>query len=340
VVTGLQFHDLSVARVIVETADASSFVLTVPESLRAAFAYRAGQHLTFRVTVAGEELLRCYSLSSAPETEPEIKVTVKRVAQGRVSNWFNDRVVVGTVLSVAPPMGRFVLRDHAGSLFLVAGGSGITPIISLAKSALATTLGRIRLVYANRDRASIIFADELAAVAQRAQGRLDIVHHLDSETGFLDGACLLALAAGWRQADFYICGPEPLMVLAEETAQVAGVNADHVFVERFLALAPQVSEPTVAADEICPESIIVIFNGEERTIPYRRGQSVLQAAEAAGLNPPTVCGQGICGTCMGTVREGKARMHQNEVLTPSEVASGLILTCQAVPVSERLKVEY
>ena len=157
------FHKLQVAGIVQETHDTRSYILAVPESLREEFRYRAGQFLTFEVPWNDLQLRRCYSLSSAPETDPWPKVTVKRVDDGRVSNWFNDSLGVGDSILVQPPEGRFVMRSNEGDhgIVLFGGGSGVTPVLSILKSALRTTTRDVKLIYANRDARSIIFKDEI-----------------------------------------------------------------------------------------------------------------------------------------------------------------------------------
>src|SRR5580704_6322714 len=156
-----EYYALSVKRVIQETADSCSLVFEIPGDLRDRFAYKAGQFLTFRIPVAGQPLLRCYSMSSSPDTDPDMKVTIKRIVEGRVSNWINDRVRQGDILQATAPAGRFCLRDRSIPIIAFSGGSGITPVISIIKTALATTSRPIKLLYANRDKDSIIFANEL-----------------------------------------------------------------------------------------------------------------------------------------------------------------------------------
>jgi len=206
------YHHLRVTRVIDETADAKSIVLEVPPDLKPTFAYRAGQFLSFRVEVDGHRLVRCYSLASSPETDAAHKVTVKRVEQGRVSNWMNDNVREGDVLEVMPPNGVFVLQpDRETPIVLFGGGSGITPVISILKTALATTSRPVKLVYANRNEDSIIFKQELSELLAAHAGRLEVVHRLDDLHGFVDEARVVQEVGPLRDADFYICGPGPFM---------------------------------------------------------------------------------------------------------------------------------
>ena len=179
------FHPLAVKRIVQETHDTKSFVFDVPPDLRPAFVYEAGQFCTFRIPFGDEELLRCYSMSSSPATDTELTLTVKRVAGGRVSNWMLDRVGEGDVLALTRPAGVFTLRPRTTPIVAFAGGSGITPVFSLVKSTLATTDRRVRLLYANRDAASVIFRAELDDLERAHPDRLQVDHHLDTEHGFV-----------------------------------------------------------------------------------------------------------------------------------------------------------
>src|ERR1700676_3628239 len=178
------FHRATVARIIKETADARTFVLT-PDEL---FPYRAGQFCTFKVTVDGEELYRSYSMSSAPETDTEVMTTIKRVAHGKVSNWIIDNVVDGDELTMTRAAGTFVLRSTQAPLLAFAGGSGVTPILSLAKSALASTDRTVRVLCADRDRASVIFEAAIDELIERYPGRFSVDRTIDAEHGLLDSA--------------------------------------------------------------------------------------------------------------------------------------------------------
>src|SRR5262245_56530422 len=210
-----EYHALTVAEVVDETADARSFVLEVPPALAERFAYAAGQFCTFRATIDGESVARCYSMSSSPEAGDPLTVTVKRVAGGRMSNWMNDRLAPGDTIDVLVPAGLFLLRAADNPIVAFAGGSGITPILSLVKTALLTPARELALVYANRDAQSVIFADALETLRAASGGRLWLHHHLDSEKGFLDAAACAELAGDRVEADFYVCGPGPFMEVVE-----------------------------------------------------------------------------------------------------------------------------
>ncbi|HVH08144.1 MAG TPA: ferredoxin--NADP reductase [Myxococcota bacterium] len=338
------YHPLRVAEVVDETADARSLVLDVPEALRPLFAYRPGQFLTFRVPVDGKRLVRCYSLASAPDVEGGHKVTVKRVAGGRVSNWMNESVRAGDVLEVMRPAGRFLLTGRDAEVVLFGAGSGITPVISILKSALAGGR-RARLLYANRDRDSIIFRDEIAALERRYPDRLRVVHRLDVEHGFADAAAVRGFAASAGDADHYVCGPGPFMDLVERELVASGVPRERLFIERFEYAgdgAPRdlVAEPAAASVADGATIATIRLDGAERDVDVKPGETIVQAARRAGLEPPTSCEEGYCACCMARLREGAGEMKANDVLTPSQLAEGWVLTCQLCPTTKRVRIEY
>jgi len=229
-------HELRVARIIDETHDSRSIVFEIPDALRQTFRYKAGQFLSFKIPYEGRVLGRSYSLASSPDTDDEHKVTVKRVAGGRISNWLNDRLKVGDSLMVVPPAGLFVLGHETRGIVLFAGGSGITPVISIVKSALATTDRKLQLVYANRDERSIIFKAELDELRQRYRGRFAITYLVDVIDGFLTPERVRRHTAADVARDFYICGPGPFMDIVEHTLHELGVvGRGQIHIERFVS---------------------------------------------------------------------------------------------------------
>jgi 3-ketosteroid 9alpha-monooxygenase subunit B len=340
----LSYHELRVARVLVETPDARSYELAIPPELAERFRYRAGQYLTFEIPEAGERIVRCYSLASSPERGEPHKVTVKRVAGGRGSGWFHEHVVEGTRLRVLAPLGRFVLHDSERPLLLFAGGSGITPVIALIKTALATTGRRIRLLYANRDARSVIFADEIAALARSHPERFACVHHLDAAAGFVDAAAVRRAREGFEEAEAYLCGPAPFMALVEETLRAAGMPEERIRIERFeLPAHPEAAAAAPAAATAkgeAPRSILVHLDGKPHRIPYRPGQSLLDAARAAGLQPPFACEEAFCGSCAAKKLAGEVVLDRNDVFTAAEVAEGWILTCHGRAVSGDVEISW
>jgi len=339
------FHSLRVRRVVQETHDTRSFVFDVPAELRDAFSYEAGQFCTFRIPLGDDELLRCYSMSSSPDVDDELTLTVKRVAGGRVSNWLLDEVDEGDELALTLPAGVFTLRDHAQPIVAFAGGSGITPVFSLIKSALATTDRRIRLLYANRDERSIIFRAELDALVARHGARLELVHHLDTEHGFVHSDLVRDFVAGDLDADFYLCGPGPFMDVVEDALEVSSVAPERVFVERFAFAASVRDEPPVAAlvepaEAVGTETVTIVLGGRATEVPYQAGETFLETARRAGLRAPFSCEAGSCATCMARLEVGEAKMRVNNALMPDEVDDGWVLTCQGLPTSPTAKVVY
>jgi 3-ketosteroid 9alpha-monooxygenase subunit B len=340
------FHPLRVRRVVQETHDTKSFVLDVPHDLADAFGYDAGQFCTFRVPIGDEELLRCYSMSSSPHTDAELTVTVKRVAGGRVSNWLLDNVVEDDVLELTLPAGVFTLRPHDAPIVAFAGGSGITPVISVIKSALATTSRRVRLLYANRDADSVIFRSDLDALVARFPDRLAIVHHLDTEHGFVHSNTVAEFVGDALEADFYICGPGPFMDVVEDALAQVAVAAEQVFIERFSFAgsaridAPPASPAPDAVVEAATEAVVIVLDGKRHEVHYQTGETFLETARRAGLRAPFSCESGSCATCMARLEEGQATMRVNNALTPEEVAEGWVLTCQGFPASAVVKVVY
>ena len=342
------YHKLRVKKVVRETRDASSFVLDVPDELAATFRYRPGQFCTFRVQVGGGEQLRSYSMSSAPETDDDLTVTVKRVDGGLVSNWFLDHCGAGDVIEVTKPGGVFCPQETDGPVLAFCGGSGITPVMSIAKHVLGTTARPVRLLYANRDRDSVIFEAVLAALGRAYPGRLDVVHHLDAGAGFLTGDDVRGFAgADAGVADSYVCGPGPFMDLVEGVLRELGVPPERFFIERFLVEQQEKDAALVAleagtgagAGEL-PEEVTVILGGKKATIKYQPGDTVLETARRGGLRPPFSCEAGNCATCMAFLKEGRVTMRANNALTPEEVEEGWILTCQSLPSGETVTVEY
>jgi 3-ketosteroid 9alpha-monooxygenase subunit B len=329
------FAPLRIKRVVRETPDAVSLVLDVPEHCSTRFRYRAGQFLTLRVKVNGQDLRRCYSMSSAP-VEDDLQITIKRDPGGLVSNWLNDTAAEGAEIHAAPPAGRFVLRDTSDEIVAFAGGSGITPIMSLIRTALASTSKRVRLFYANRSRDSVIFADALARLTDSHADRLVVEHHIDDDSGVVTPSAIESFIADTGEADYYICGPGPFMDTAEETVLKSGVPRERVHLERF-----QVAPVSVADDGAAQtEEVVIELDRKTTTVAYRSGNTLLQTARTAGLRAPSSCETGSCATCMARIVEGSARMLNNDALDDDEVAEGWVLTCQSLPTSRTVHVVY
>lgn len=347
------FHLVRVKEVVAETDDTRSFVLDIPDGLRDVLAYQAGQFCTFRVRLGDDQQLRSYSMSSAPGIDDDLTVTVKRVPGGLVSNWFIDEVSAGDVVELTRPAGVFTVRDGEHPLVAFCGGSGITPVMSIAKAVLGSSRRSMKVLYANRDHRSVIFERALCGLARQYPDRFELRHHFDSEEGFVASATVEEFAAGALDADFYICGPQPFMDLVESTLAGLGVEPDHILLERFDSLPPpeparDVEPDADVADDTEPSdtdaettgTVTVILNGKKQAIAYHPGDTVLDTARRGGLQPPFSCEAGDCATCMALMREGSVAMRTNNALTPEEVDEGWVLTCQSVPESRTVVVEY
>ena len=357
-----RFHRLSIREVRPETADAISVAFEVPPALRDEYRFVQGQFITLRETLDGEELRRAYSIcEGVPQYEAgaPLRVAIKRVAGGRVSNWANDHLQAGRQIDVMTPDGRFHLpldpahgRHYAG----FAGGSGITPMLSLISTILEREPeSRFTLVYANRSSASIMFVEALEALKNRHMTRLRLIHVLSEESqeielfsGVLDEArctrLLTALlpAAGIDAA--FVCGPQPMMDGVERALLAAGVAPARILIERFGLPAPApaaAAAAEVTADDGPRADVRVVIDGKERrlSMPFQ-GRSILDAGLAAGANLPFACKGGVCCTCRARVLEGEVRMLRNFTLEADEIARGFVLTCQSVPVSERVVISF
>jgi ring-1,2-phenylacetyl-CoA epoxidase subunit PaaE len=352
------FHRLTIAEVRSETAEAKSIRFHVPEELRETFRFRPGQHLTLRAEIGGEEVRRNYSLCVAPE-EDELRVAVKRIGGGLFSNWANDNLKPGDAVDVMAPHGSFTWEFEPGAArhFVgFAGGSGITPVISLLKTALiAEPESRFTLFYGNRDSQSVIFLEDLARLKNRFMDRLEVHHFLAEEmedielfNGMLDrGKCdslLETMVEPEGVAAFFICGPGPMMDAAEAALHAVRVGKDRIHVERFTADRP---DGAMAAEIQALQSraeglaMLVTLDGRKRRVPFDAAAgNILDSARLAGVPAPFACKAGVCATCRARIVSGKAEMATRYGLTDDEVAAGYILTCQSVPLGEGLEVDY
>lgn len=354
----VSFHRLEIAEIVPETAEASSIRFAVPPELEETFRFRPGQHLTLKAEIGGEEVRRNYSLCVAPQDE-EVKVTVKRIAGGLFSNWANDRLRRGDKLDVMPPHGSFTwdFAPGAANHYVgFAGGSGITPVISLLKTAMLTEPdSRFTLLYGNRDSQSVIFLEALAKLKNRFMDRLEVHHFLDEETGeielfngMLDRAkcdeILDGLVDPAEAAAFFVCGPGPMMDAAEEALLARGVDRPRIHLERFTADRPP--EALQAQLEAMSKdaqglSMLVTLDGRKRRVAFdATAGNILDSARLAGLPAPFACKAGVCATCRARVVSGEVDMAARYGLTDEEVANGYVLTCQSVPKGEGVELDY
>lgn len=341
-----EYINLRVAQVREETADARSLVFEVPEELAERFHYKPGQFLTLRIpSDRTGSVARCYSLASSPFTDDAPKVTVKRTVDGYGSNWLCDRIAAGDTLEVLPPSGVFTPKSFDHDFLLFAAGSGITPVISILKSALTQGNGRIALVYANRDEQSVIFAEELRGLAEKYPTRLTVVHWLESVQGLPTADHLAALAAPYTDREAFMCGPGPFMDAVHQALHNAGMPRTRVHAEVFNSLAGDPfadHAPVEITDEEAADAatVAVELDGQVHTLAWPRKQTLVDVMLANGLDVPYSCQEGECGSCACTVVEGKVEMAHCDILDEEDIANGYILGCQAKPVTDHLEIEF
>ncbi|WP_324750515.1 1,2-phenylacetyl-CoA epoxidase subunit PaaE [Sphingomonas sp. LY54] len=354
----VSFHTLKIAEMVPETSDATSIRFDVPEELKETFHFAPGQHLTLRAEIGGEEVRRNYSLCVAPQ-DGELKVTVKRIAGGLFSNWANDNLKPGDALDVMAPHGSFTWEFAPGArnhYVGFAGGSGITPVLSLLKTALTTEPdSRFTLFYGNRDSSSVIFLEELAGLKNRFMGRLQVHHFLSDEAedielfnGMLDRAkCDLILTELVEPAEvdsFFICGPGPMMDAVEAALLGKGVDKHKIHIERFTADRPSgalAAQIQALQQEAQGLTMLVTLDGRKRRVAFDAAAgNILDSARASGLPAPYACKAGVCATCRARVVSGEVEMAARYGLSDEEIAAGYVLTCQSVPKGEGVELDY
>jgi ring-1,2-phenylacetyl-CoA epoxidase subunit PaaE len=354
----IEFHQLRVAEVKRETPDAVSVRLELPPELRETFKFRAGQHLTFRREINGEELRRNYSLCVSPD-EGLLKIGVKQIAGGVFSGWVNNELKPGDELDVMAPHGSFCWTFDANArneYVAFAGGSGITPILSLMKTALSREPhSRFTLLYGNRTSVGIMFMEEIAGLKDRYLDRLQVFHFLEDEeeeialfNGRLDRAktdeVLSTLVDPMNVDAFFICGPGPMMDAIEEALLAKGVEKPRILIERFTTgplSAAQAATARALEEKAAGLRMSVTLNGRRVNVTFDpEKHSILDNVRAAGLPAPFACKGGVCATCRAKVTAGEVQMKLNYGLSAEELGEGYVLTCQATPVSEGVALTY
>ncbi|MFE2961338.1 2Fe-2S iron-sulfur cluster-binding protein [Nocardia tengchongensis] len=340
-------HQLKVREVISETADAVSLIFDIPTDLTPRFGYSPGQHLTLRVpSDRTTSVARCYSLSSSPHCDDRPAVTVKRTPGGYASNWLCDNVSPGDVLTVLEPAGNFTPRTWTNDLLLCAAGSGITPIISILKSALTLGRANVVLLYANRDRASVIFAPQLRQLLRRHPRRLTVTHWLESDRGLPTPRAIATWARPYRRHDIYLCGPAGFATTVKQGLNQLRVPDRAIHQEQYRSLTDNPFEhhtPVTTPTETPPAgaaTVRVDIDGETHTLPWPRTEKLLDVLLAHGIDAPYVCRESACATCVCAVKHGRTRMLQNESLVEEELAQGLTLACQTLPESDDVHIAF
>jgi 3-ketosteroid 9alpha-monooxygenase subunit B len=356
---------LEVVDVVQETGEACSIVMRPPRPVR----YTSGQFLTVAVPSARTgTVARCYSLSSAPHETDLLKVTVKRTADGYASNWLCDHLRPGDVVTVLPPSGIFTPKDLDHDFLLFAGGSGITPVISIAKSALARGAGQVVLVYANRDPDAVIFADELRTLADQHPDRFVLIHWLEVLQGLPTQEHMRAIAAHHTSYDAFVCGPGPFMKGVVSALKELGFPRERRHQEKFVSLggnpfgeaADDITDEIAAAEGLSgpdadtdageasaevkrdsPASVSGDLDGEEFSFEgWQPDEPLLDFLLGQGVQAPYSCREGHCSACACVVLEGEVAMRTNDVLDEEDLADGIRLACQSLPVSDTLRISY
>jgi ring-1,2-phenylacetyl-CoA epoxidase subunit PaaE len=354
-----QFHDLTVAAVDRLTDDAVAVTFAVPDELRDTFAFRAGQHVTVRRIENGQDVRRSYSICSTPADLAEngrLRIGVKQVPGGVFSRYATSALRPGDPISVLPPLGHFTTEIDAGRsrhYAAIVAGSGITPVLSIAATALSTEpSSTFTLLYGNRYARSVMFAEELADLKDRYPVRLHLVHVLSREpggaallSGRMDAARLSGILATLVDPstvdEWFLCGPYGLVTDAREVLGGLGVPDTRVHTELFhVEDAPAAPRRAAESPEGGGAALTVLLDGRESTVTMAPDERVLDAALRVRPELPYACKGGVCSTCRARLVSGEVRMARNYALEPGEVAAGYVLTCQSTPVTDELTVDY
>ena len=350
--TGGHYHQLRILKVIQETRDAVTLVFEQPAP---ALTYKPGQFLTLIATVGGKEVRRAYSLSSSPFVDPHLAVTIKRVDKGLMSNWIPDNVKAGDTMKVMDAAGHFTTEFISGNkrhLVLFAGGSGITPMMSIIKSALIQEPESMAsLIYCNRNADSIIFRDELARLETNYEGRLQVIHVLDEApmnwqgySGLLNAEMLKKLFErmpdwGIDKTTYWMCGPEGMMKNVESLLGQLHIPADKNLKESFVTPTLDKAAKPAGAGEATSHTITIRYDGQEYRLAVPPNRTILETALDQGIDLPYSCQSGLCTACRGKALSGKVKLDEEEGLSASERAEGYVLTCVGHPLSDDVVIE-
>ena len=350
-ITMSQFHKLTIKNIHKETNKSVTISFDVPQELKETFVFKAGQYITLKTTINGNEVRRDYSLCSSPKSG-DLKVAVKEVKDGTFSAYANKQLKTGDVLEVASPKGHFVFEPKETNTRYIAAfaaGSGITPILSIAKSVLEEEpKSKFILVYGNKTTKDTMFLSQLLELHHQYKDRFDIkfvfsqAQENDAIFGRIEKSTVnLIVKNEYKHVTidaFYLCGPEGMIHTVKDVLEEHHIDKTSIFFELFKAAKPAEIKETIEANG--ETKITVIVDDEETTFEMSQKQSVLEAALDEDLDAPYSCQGGICSSCIAKLTEGKVTMRQNNILTDSELAEGLILTCQAHPTTSTIVVDY
>lgn len=359
-----QFYTLKIDKVVKETPDAISVYLHIPSKLKSAYAYQAGQYVTLRVDLNGKQYLRSYSLSSSPQVDDYHRIAIKRKPGGAVSGFLCDNLMAGKELNAFTPLGTFTpdLNNTTPNYFLYAGGSGITPMISIAKTLLSqATDSNVQIIYANRNAESIIYKKELEQLATQYGRRFQMVHILDQKTADFNGLQGIFKAADYAaflkdqfdgryaNAHHFVCGPTPMMQAVENGLKQLDIAKNKVHIEYFeIEKQPnqgeiaQITKPASKSSDNAKggATATVIVDKKTHTVTVPKGTKVLDAVLDAGIDAPFMCQEGVCSSCRAKLTDGKAKMAACYSLSDKEQADGFVLTCQLIPETDEITVNY
>lgn len=346
-----QFHKLAISEVHKETDACITINFQIPSDLKEAYKFKAGQYITLKADLNGTEVRRDYSICSSPNSSV-LKVAVKSVVDGSFSSFANSQLKVGDFLEVSSPNGRFIFEPNPSmsrTIAAFAAGSGITPVMSIAKTVLEDEpKSNFVLVYGNKSPKDTIFLDELLQLQSHYKERLRVhfVYSQAQEENSLFGRIEKSTINFLLKNDykdtifdrFYICGPEPMIHIVKDVLLEYGIKDSQILYELFTVTTPAAAIDTQLIDG--KTKVTIMLDDEETTFVMDQKKSVLEAALAENLDAPYSCQGGICSSCLARLTEGEVKMRQNNILTDSELAEGLILTCQSHPTTATIRVDY
>ncbi|UZD40871.1 ferredoxin--NADP reductase [Capnocytophaga ochracea] len=342
-----RFYELTISKITQLTTSSVMITFEVPELLKKVFHFEAGEYLTLQQTIRGEKVRRAYSICSGVN-EDELSVAVKRVPNGVFSTYATTQLKAGDVLEVMPPKGSFVFfYDIFGNrdIMLFSAGSGVTPMMSIAKTALSKTNIKVVFVYGNKSKEEALFFDEIEALCIQYPERF-FVHYAFSQqpwgdhyTGRINDRIVSEIFAKYKDLNwgrYYACGPTELVKNLREILLLRGIDKDRIFTELFEASPAEIDYSTLQGNV----AITLELNGQTHCFESARNQTLLSSALLRGYDAPYSCLNGVCSSCIGRVEEGEAKMAKNETLSEEEVSQGYILTCQAYAMTDTIKVRF
>lgn len=353
--SGPHYYDLKVKKIVHETKDAISIVFEQPASRK--ISYRSGQFLTLIVPIQGKDVRRAYSLCSSPFVDSDLIVSVKRVDNGLMSNWLPNNLKAGSTLKVMEPMGQFTTdyqKERKRHLIMFAGGSGITPMMSLIKSLLTQEPDSIvSLIYCNRNIESVIFKEELTKLEAKYEGRLHVIQVLDEApmnwqgySGLLNHEMLTKLFEripdwGMEKSTYLMCGPEGMMKNVETLLDQHHIPKENIFKESFVSptIAKEQKKETAPATENKAREVTIRYDGHEYKVLVQPNRAILETALDAGIDLPYSCQSGLCTACRGKALSGKVKLDEEEGLSQSERDEGYVLTCVGHPLTDDVVIE-